>query len=324
MTGTDVLVIGAGVIGLSTGVLLAERLGARVEIVAAELPQATTSAAATGMCGPVFRGPDERAVRWELATVAHLSELADAEPAAGVRWATGLAAAPAGMGSAPPLADESALVRLADPDELPAGFAFGMWVRIPLVDLPVYLRYLADRFAAAGGRLRQGRVDALAGAAERAPVLVNCTGVGAAALCADRELRPVRGQQVVVANPGLEGFFMPAPGASEWASWHAHGDHVLLGGVALEDDRDTRPAPQIAAGIIERCSRLEPRLAGATVIGHRAGLRPARPRARLEVEVIGSSPCVHQYGHGSVGVLQSWGSALEAVELVGGRSPAAS
>jgi D-amino-acid oxidase len=215
MTGTDVLVIGAGVIGLSTGVLLAERLGARVEIVAAELPQATTSAAATGMCGPVFRGPDERAVRWELATVSHLSELADAEPAAGVRWATGLAAAPAGMGSAPPLADELALVRLADPDELPAGFAFGMWVRIPLVDLPVYLRYLADRFAAAGGRLRQGRVDALAGAAERAPVLVNCTGVGAAALCADRELRPVRGQQVVVANPGLEGFFMPAPGASE-------------------------------------------------------------------------------------------------------------
>jgi hypothetical protein len=39
--------------------------------------------------------------------------------------------------------------------------------------------------------------------------------------------------------------------------------------------------------------------------------------------VIGSSRCVHQYGHGSVGVLQSWGSALEAVELIGGRSPAA-
>ncbi len=234
------LVIGAGVIGLSTGVLLAERLGARVEIVAAELPQATTSAAATGMCGPVFRGPDERAVRWELATVAHLSELAATSRRPGCGGRPGWPRRRPGWARRPPLADESALVRLAEPGELPAGFGFGMWVRIPLVDLPVYLRYLADRFAAAGGRLRagpgrragrRGRAGAGAGQLHR---------VGAAALCADRELRPVRGQQVVVANPGLEGFFMPAPGASEWASWHAHGDHVLLGGVALDGDWDTR------------------------------------------------------------------------------------
>ncbi len=314
----DVVVVGAGVSGLSTGILAAEA-GARVRIVAAEPPLRTTSAAATGMCGPVFRGPDERTAGWELATVRHLVELAGDEPGAGVHISTGLVAAPASVGSAPPLADETAFVRPADPAELPAGFDFGLWLRVPLVDMPVYLRYLADRFVRLGGVLTERRVESPAAAAEGARVVVNCAGVGAAALCGDADLRPVRGQQVVVANPGLAGFFMPAPGPDEWASWHVHGDHVLLGGIAFEDGWDPTPTERDAAGIRERCAALEPRLADATVLEHRGGLRPVRPRVRLEVEDIdgadGRVRCVHNYGHGGVGVLQSWGCAKQAVAL---------
>ncbi|MDN5913962.1 MAG: FAD-binding oxidoreductase [Pseudonocardia sp.] len=318
MTRADVLVVvGAGVIGLSTGIVLAEA-GARVRIVAAEPPLRSTSAAATGMCGPVFHGPDQRTAAWELATVAHLTALADTEPAAGVAITTGLIAAAAGIEQAPPLADASVLVRIADPDELPAGFGFGMWLRVPMVDMPVYLQYLLDRFAAAGGLIVERRVESLASAADGAATLVNCAGVGAAALCSDEGLHPVRGQHVVVENPGLEGFFMPGPGASEWASWHVHGDHVLLGGISVEDGWDPAPSQVIADGILERCVALEPRFADARIIGHRAGLRPVRPRARLEVEDIGGLRCVHNYGHGGVGVLQSWGCAQQAARLARG------
>jgi D-amino-acid oxidase len=304
---SDVTVLGAGVIGLSCAVVLAER-GFRVRVVAAEPPERTTSAAATGMAGPVIPGPDERTARWELATVAHLRELAGT---AGVRIATGLAAAP--TVGAPPLADDSVLVREATAGELPDGYAFGMWLRLPLVDVPVYLAYLLTRF---DGEVEQRRVADLADAAGDASVLVNCSGMGAAALCGDTGLRPVKGQQVVVENPGLDGFFMAAPGPAEWASWHVHGDHVLLGGVRHEGDTDPAPSDAIAAGILQRCAALEPRLAGARVIGHRAGVRPVRSRVRLEAERLGELTVVHDYGHGGTGVLQSWGCALDVAELV--------
>ena len=309
---TDVTVLGAGVIGLSCATVLAEA-GARVRIVAADPPGATTSAAATGMAGPVIRGADERTVGWELATVAHLRGLAGS---AGVRLATGLAAAPPGVGGAPPLADDS-FVRPAEAGELPAGYGFGMWLTLPLVDLPTYLEHLRDRFVAAGGECEWRRVDDLADAAGASPVLVDCAGVGARELCGDDDVHAVKGQQVVVENPGLDGFFMPAPGPAEWASWHAHGDHVLLGGVRLAHDTDPAPSPSVAAGILERCAALVPRLAGARVLGHRAGLRPERSRVRLEPEQRGDLRIVHCYGHGGIGVLQSWGCAQEVAGLLG-------
>lgn len=311
MATPDVIVIGAGVNGLSTAIVLAEA-GAVVRIVAAEPTADTTSAAATGMCGPVFHGPDPRTATWETATVAHLTALAGR---AGVRMSTGLAAGPASVGGAPPLADPAALVREATPDELPAGFGFGMWLHIPLVDLPVYLAHLQERFAAAGGEIVAQRIDAFTELS--APVLVNCSGVGARRLCGDDDVRPVRGQHVVVENPGLDGFFMPAPGPQEWASYHVHGDHVLLGGVAVEDGWDPAPSERIAAGILERCIALEPRLAGARVLEQRAGLRPVRSRVRLEVEQVGTTRVVHNYGHGGSGVIQSWGCAVEAAALAG-------
>lgn len=316
---TDVVVLGAGVIGLSCAIVLAER-GARVRVIAAEPPERTTSAAATGMAGPVIPGADPRTAGWELATVEHLRGLADAG-VGGVRMATGIAAMPSAMAAqygtgAPPIADAS-VVREAEPDELPAGFASGMWLHVPVVDLPVYLAHLADRFAAAGGELVLRRCTDLADAAAGASVLVACPGVAAATLCADPGVTPMKGQQVVVENPGLDGFFMSAPGPARWASWHAHGDHVLLGGVRIPGEWDTEPDADVAAGILERCVELEPRLAGARVLGHRAGLRPQRDRVRLEAEQRDDLRCVHAYGHGGTGVLQSWGCAQEVAALVG-------
>lgn len=316
---SDIVVLGAGVIGLSSAIVLVEA-GARVRIVAAEPPDRTTSAAATGMAGPVIPGTDERTARWELATVEHLRGVADL-PGAGVRMATGLAVAPPGpMAGEPPMTD-GCLVRHAEPDELPTGFGFGMWLRVPIVDLPVYLGYLLDRFTAAGGELELRRCTDLGDAAGDASVLVNCSGVGARTLCADDDVHPVKGQQVVVENPGLDGFLMCAPGPAEWASWHAHGDHVLLGGVRIEEEWDPAPSPAVAEGILARCTKLEPRLAGARVLGHRTGLRPQRSRVRLEAEQRGALRVVHCYGHGGSGVLQSWGSAKEVARVVAAAGP---
>jgi D-amino-acid oxidase len=310
MNSPEVIVVGAGVIGLTTGIRLLEA-GARVHILAAELTSDTTSAAATGMAGPVFQGADPRTAGWELATSKELRSL---DGTAGVRVDIGLGASSAAIGDAPPFADPTEFVRKASPDELPDGFAQGIWMRIPLVDIPVYLDYLVDRFTVAGGEIHQRRVESLAGLG--APLVVNCSGVGARALAGDPSVRPIKGQQVVVENPGLDGFFMPVTLEHEFGGYHTFGKHVLLGGVTLEGDWDPAPSMEVADGILRRCIKLEPAFADARVIEHRAGLRPGRPTVRLEAETVGRSRVVHNYGHGGSGVLQSWGCADRAVQLI--------
>lgn len=304
MSNPEVTVVGAGVIGLTTAIRLQEA-GASVRILTAELTADTTSAAATGMCGPVLQGPT---AAWELATVKELRGIAGKD--IGVRIETGLGASTAKIGGPPPFADETMFVREAKPEELPDGYENGVWMRVPLVDIPVYLDYLASRFT---GKIEQRMVDSLELDAE---LVVNCSGVGARKLAGDASVRPVKGQHVVVENPGLDGFFLGVTHRPENAGWHTYGKHVLLGGVRVEGDWDPAPSPEIAAGILRRCIAVEPKLANAKVIGHRAGLRPCRPSVRLEAEIRGSTKIVHNYGHDGSGFIQSWGCADRAAALV--------
>jgi D-amino-acid oxidase len=93
-----------------------------------------------------------------------------------------------------------------------------------------------------------------------------------------------------------------------------HGDVVVLGGSYVPDNGDSlAPDPQVSAGIIARATEIEPKLAGAKVLGHRVGIRPTRPTVRLERIVHNGQPVIHNYGHGGAGVTVSWGCASEVV-----------
>jgi D-amino-acid oxidase len=148
------------------------------------------------------------------------------------------------------------------------------------------------------------------------PLLANCTGVGARDLVPDAAVHAVRGQHVVVANPGLDTFFLEAPFGPAWTSYFPHGDVVVLGGTSAVDDTNLAPDPATAREIVERCAAVEPRLGEAPIVEHRVGLRPGRTTPRVELEPIGSARCVHNYGHGGVGVTLSWGCAQEATALL--------
>jgi D-amino-acid oxidase len=72
----------------------------------------------------------------------------------------------------------------------------------------------------------------------------------------------------------------------------------------------------VADQILQRCRRVEPRLAEAEVIETITGLRPDRPSVRVEIEPLGAARCVHNYGHSSNGVTLSWGCARDVVRLL--------
>jgi D-amino-acid oxidase len=309
----DVLVIGAGIIGLTTAIRAAEA-GMGVRVLAADPPRETTSAVAGAMVGPLLAPPGDRSRAWGQATI---DELATGPVAPGVRVTRGmLAARPTGM--LPPFAEEIPGFRLCAPEELPAGFGTGFWVELPLVDTPTYLDHLVERLRAAGGELELGRVASLADAVRAAPRVANCAGLGARELVPDPTVRPVRGPKVVVENPGLDTFFMEAPLGPAWTAYLPHGDHVVLGGRAAEGDERLDPDPAEAVELLRACAEVEPRLAGARVLEHRVGLRPGRPAVRLEAETVGGALVVHNYGHGGEGVMDSWGCAAEAVALLSG------
>jgi len=334
----DVLVVGAGVTGLTTAICLAEA-GARVVIRAAAPPAETTSSVAAAIWGPHLVEESARVTRWGRETLAVLRELA-ADPATGVRPVTGVQGT---RGTPPPVsapasrADGGAAGPPVPPDwlegldaspcragDLPAGFASGWRYTAPLAHMPTYLGYLRARFGSAGGQVEAGTVRSLpeAAAEHGARAVLNCTGTGARDLLPDPALTPYRGQVVIAENPGLREFFIGLPDdTAELVYLFPHGDTVVLGGTAVACDWNTEPVPAVADRILRDCAAVEPRLNGARVLGHRAGLRPFRPQVRLEAEPgrpgqDGAGPLVvHNYGHGGAGITLSWGCAREAAAL---------
>ncbi|MFE6775524.1 FAD-dependent oxidoreductase [Streptomyces sp. NPDC057702] len=316
-TGHDVIVVGSGVIGLTCAVTLAER-GRRVAVWSREAAGGTTSAVAGGLWWPYRIEPEEAAGRWSVASLAELTALAGDPRETGVRFAEGTQAGleRADLGS---WADALPELRPAASAELPTGYATGLRARVPLIDMPTHLRYLERRLVAAGGTVERRALTSLAEAGRAAPVVVNCSGLGARELVPDPEVYPVRGQVVVVENPGLSEWLVAAdPVAEETVYVLPQPYGVVLGGTARAHVWETRPEPAAAEAILARCVRARPELAGLRVLAHRVGLRPARPRVRLEVtELPGGARCVHHYGHGGAGVTVAWGCAREAVALAG-------
>ncbi len=312
MAKAEVAVVGAGVIGLTSAVCLAER-GLSVLCWTAEPPQQTTSRVAGAMWGSAFAGPVEKVLGWAEASLAHFRELAE-QPDTGVRIATGVLASRRFAEPPPPQMFPGVEVRPRE--EVPDGYLAAFEIDVPLVDMPRYLRYLEGRLCAAGTAIEIHSVGSLEEAAGAAAVIVNCTGMGARELVPDNSLQPVRGQHVVVENPGLVEFFMEDPFATEWTSWFPHSQHVILGGIAQPGASDCQPDPAVSARIIERCAALEPRLAGARVVEEQVGLRPGRETIRVEEQRIDRARCIHNYGHGGSGVSLSWGCAREVEEIV--------
>jgi D-amino-acid oxidase len=321
----EVLVIGAGVAGLTTAVCLAES-GLAVAVQASQSPRQTTSAVAGAIWGRHLVEDTDRVTRWCAETLEVLTALA-ADPGTGVRLVTGIDAA-RGAYACPDWAVPLRDLRPCEPEALPAGFAAGWRYTAPVVSMPVYLDYLAIRLRQAGGEITTAPLPSLAQAVQQitAPVIVNCTGAGARDFVPDPSVTAIRGQVVVAENPGLTEFFIGAGDETHELSYvFPHRDRVVLGGTEVPGDWSLEPRPETARRILADCSAIDPRLATARILEHRVGLRPVRAEVRLEAgtdgfdgDRQGAGPLViHNYGHGGAGVTLSWGCAREVARLAG-------
>ena len=325
-----VAIVGAGVSGLTCGVVFAEG-GHGTTIFAREIGQQTTSAVAAALWFPYDVEPADKAILWALETYQTLIELGrDAESGVSMielrqfsrteeieipDWAVPLRARRLS-------AVATALCRRADGSHDKRldtarrlqNFRNGFSLRVPLMDTTIYLDYLANRFLKANGQTTENVCfEKLEDVDPKYDLVINCAGIGARELVHDAALQPHRGQVAIVPRIKDLPCAVVCDDSPLMYAIPRMNDCVFGGTNDLSDDLAVDSAT--TARIVAECSRtLE--IERPNVLTERVGLRPFRKsgvrieRARLH----DGRTVVHNYGHGGAGFTLSWGCAAEVLQ----------
>lgn len=325
MKRVKVAVVGAGVVGLSTAVCIAETLPyCSVTLISEKFSPHTTSDGAAGILLPK-EFPDiplERQQQWFKKSFDHLLAIADSPQAsdAGVYLSSGYQIfKDVPRDKKPFWADLVFGFRYMTDHELKRfpDHKFGQAFTTLKCECLSYLPWLEQRFIAVGGQIIHEKVTDLHKLALNYDAIINCSGLGSRALLKDEEVYPVRGQILKLHAPWLKNFIRDADGNTYI---YPGIRFVSVGGTRQADDWRMELDEQDREGILERIVRLEPSLRASAILGEWVGLRPARENLRLEREYVNvggrAVPLVHNYGHGSCGVTLSWGTALDALHLL--------
>lgn len=305
---TEVIVVGCGVIGLTSAICLQER-GFAVTIIARDLPPNLTSAAA----GAYWYGGElayhTNRHRWSLRSLERYLKLAQVKDSGvSLFWMREYFTSPM---PDPWYKDHLPFFARVPRNELPPGYADGYYVEIPIVEPPRYLNRLVEQFKANGGVIQAQEIKSLTDLTHN--LIINCTGVYARQVAKDPLVYPLRGQVIKVSAPHIREAMMDD---DTFTYILPRRDGCILGGISQKDNWSLEVDPAVSADITRRCAIFEPSVQQAEVISEHVGLRPGRHEVRLETEQIGSSCVIHNYGHGGLGFTLSWGCANDVVELV--------
>lgn len=346
--GGHVVVIGAGVIGLSCALALRERgIAERVSVVAEKMDASeTTSGCAGAWWYPFLVEPASRTDPWALTALDWFLELARSERAdeTGVtirRAKKYVRDAP--MGGPPAWTKGLDYFREMTAEEAPSGvvgIVGGYEFDAPVVEMPKFLAWLRCECENAGVTFERRRLDSLddaiiddgctgasvvvddaidGGRTGGASVVVNCSGLGARELAEDDEVVPVRGHVIYVSQDS-EYIYSDDGSVDDLAYIIPRDDYTVLGGTAQVGRFDTEPCEEDARDILRKCKKIWPQLDERRIVGARVGLRPSRKTVRLELDdhrvLRNGARVVHCFGHGGAGVTLCRGSACEVADIV--------
>jgi D-amino-acid oxidase len=318
-----VAIIGAGVSGLTCGIVLQER-GYDVELKADKDTGDTTSAVASAIWYPYHVGDeadeDAKAAKadvdkWARTSYRRLQSL------------IGLSDSGVSMiefrfesRNYIPLPNwEVPRPRRLLQKDLAAGYRSGYAVDVPVMETPPYLRYLREWFGI--DRIKsQVKVEQLGDVDPNFKVIVNCCGIDGPRFSKTDPsiMKPGRGV-IVYGKSSLEYAFLDTDDEKEGKLTYIvprrqNGDCVFGGSDDLITNWNLDVTDKEKNAIIERCRQIDPSL---TTTEPRAGLRPLRAKGvRLGREEIDGRTVIHNYGHGGAGLTLSWGCALDVADLV--------
>ena len=321
-----VAVIGAGIIGLSTAVLLTEILNnSEITLIAQKFSPDITSDIAGAIILPLddpsLGSTEPRKKSWNESTFKYLYELLASPQAVNL---------------------DISLVQMyeifgedvEDPwwKDFVLGFRHVGEEEMKVLHYPVdkkcwcfstismscgpFLQWQLQTFKDNGGVVIQRKLENLQEIDGFYDVIVNCTGLGSRKLFNDDHLFAVKGQHVIVKAPWIKHALSHEVESLVYII--PRRDVVVLGGVVEIGNWSEHVDPVVSRQIMERCCKFIPGLSKAEVIKEVAGLRPGRNKVRLEIDetAMKKSTVVHNYGHGGQGVTLFRGCAEETVQLV--------
>lgn len=356
-----VLVIGAGVVGLTTAVA-ARRAGYRVTLVAESFAPHITSVIAGALwewppavCGH-HRDEDSvvRAKDWCMDSYRNFIDLA-ADPATGVHVREAVF-----YFRKPVDEDPEHLAKMQELSARVLGFRhdagliyqYGVSPRsgavdaycyqAPMIDTDAYLGWLLNQARRAGCVILQGSIEGPLVEQQgqllstyRADAIVNCTGLGAVELTGE-SMYPLRGALIHVRNDGVGmprittahamAFDDTVGGQNMVFIVPRGGDRLVLGGLVepgeTATDLSLENHPPLR-DMLERCQQFLPALEKAALLEPKPVRTGLRPaRARgVRLEVEPGTRIVHNVGHGGSGVTFSWGCATEVTRLISALVP---
>ncbi|KAF3010354.1 hypothetical protein E8E14_009043 [Neopestalotiopsis sp. 37M] len=307
-----IVVVGAGVIGLTTALLLCRGGYTNVKVVAKYMPAdfetdyTSKWAGADWVPTKYYRNKDLQATELDL-------------------W----------------FKDVVQDYRLLGKDEVPAWADWATFYRTLTIDPSVYLHWLQSTCIQLGVHFKRATLahirEAFSMGSPNPVLVVNCTSLQASELGGvdDKCLKPMLGQLVIVENEvdgiyGISGdddmdvslgeccYVIPRPG----------GGGTAIGGCSFAShsrDPDMKLAERMMKRAISIAPGFVPKDAGIEalrVIRHQVGWRPHReggPRVERETisdQELGPVDVVHAYGFGGFGFQSSYGVAAEVIDLV--------
>ncbi|KAI5840047.1 hypothetical protein DFP73DRAFT_559931 [Morchella snyderi] len=310
----EIIVLGAGVVGLQTALTLLEA-GFGVTVVAKHWPGEDSIEYCSTKAGAHWRShappTDARLKGFEAETYKYWQTLCQ-NPDAGLRLTTShhrLTTTPWW----------STLVTSYTPHTYDSF----------CLDPNTYLDHLLGRLGDLGVKTHTAEVDALSEvfdlpSLEEAAAVVNCTGLAAGALCADANVYPTKGQTVLVKGEAAGITFTEGEGWTAYVIPRPGSGTSILGGSKDDGDWSAEVDAGLSARIQERCRELAPELLEEgkfVVLSEQVGRRPSRKGGvRVEVgwvkmdgiwRIVG-----HNYGHGGTGYQSSVGTARELCRLL--------
>ena len=307
----SVAIVGAGVSGLTCAIVLAEN-GFDTSILAERIGDRTDSAAAAAIWYPYDVGSGSDIVPWALISYGRFLELAR-NPHSGVSVVELRVFSRLGPIEPPDWAQPFATRALAGSD-IPAAFASGFSIRVPLIETSKYLGYLQTRLTNAGGAVTGAmRFEGLNELDDTFELVINCSGIGARELASDVAMEPHRGQVAIVGKLDLPYAVVCDDPPLMYAIPRSQ-DCVLGGTNEVSDNR--APDSSTTANIIMECQRVLG-FPAPDVVAERVGLRPGRKSGvRVAADTLPDGRTViHNYGHGGAGFTLSWGCAQTVLEL---------
>jgi len=341
MTDTKIIVVGGGVVGLTTALTLADEFS--VSVVAERIGPESDSWKATAVWHVYLVPESGEVLSWAQRSLEKLTELALTTPLAGVELVQGVELFRTTPFRVPSWSHIPRTFRMLTSEELQSYNEFddtdlreseiedlrahpvswGYQIEAPAASMIKYLSWLESVATAKGVGFQRLRIDSLDEIAKNGDLIVNCSGFGARELVGDRDFVPYKGQYFVLRasesaprayvgdddHPGGMAYVIPRLG------------EVMVGGCA-EEGREDLAFTLDWANTMRRAGLYVPWLRRRSPSDQArdpvVGVRPCR-RSGVRVAIDHTSACVpvvHNYGHGGSGFSLSWGCAQAVLALV--------